>query len=120
MIVIAIMVTLTAIAIPLYNGYIREGHYAAMRSNMNGLRTPIEDYRLENPTYVGATADPGISQIITDLNSGAYTFTVSLGTNSYDVQGVHSPTVWTRCENRMNKCCDADTPSATGPTSACP
>lgn len=120
MITIAIITLITAIAIPAYNGYLREGHFVAMRTDMNGLRTPIEDYRLENATYAGATADPGISQIITDINSGAYTFTVSLGTNSYDVQGVHSPTVWIRCENRMNKCCDADTPSATGPTSACP
>ncbi len=25
---------------------------------MNGLRTPIEDFRLENGTYVGTTASP--------------------------------------------------------------
>lgn len=120
MIVVAILFTIVAIAIPAYNGYIREGHFATIRSDMNGLRTPIEDYRLENATYVGVTAEPGVSQFLSDINSGGYSFTVSAGTNSYDVQGVLNTAIWVRCEDRMNKCCDADTPSATGPTSACP
>ena len=118
MITIAIMFILVGIAIPLYSGYIREGHFATIRSDMNGLRTPIEDYRLENATYVGADAEPGVAQIITDINSGSYTFTVSATSISYDVQGVFNADVWVRCENRMNKCCDADT--GTAPTSACP
>jgi len=118
MIVIAIISVITAIAVPAYNGYIREGHFATMRADLHGLRTPMEDYRLENAAYTGATADTGIAQIITDINSGSYTFTVSTGTNSYDVLGVFNPNVWVRCENRMNRCCDADTSGAT--TSACP
>ena len=120
MIVIAIISIITAIAVPAYNGYLREGHFATMRADMSGLRTPIEDYRLENGSYAGATSVAQIADLLTDINAGSYTFTVSLGTNSYDVWGVFSPTVWVRCENRMNSCCDADTPSASGPTSACP
>ncbi|MGB5561163.1 MAG: hypothetical protein WBN02_02500, partial [Sedimenticolaceae bacterium] len=102
-------------------GYIREGHFATIRSDMNGLRTPIEDYRLENATYVGADAEPGVAQIITDISSGPYAIDiVSATSNSYDVQGEFNADIWVRCENRMNKCCDADTPSATAVTAACP
>ena len=120
MITVAILFILAGIAIPLYSGYIREGHFTTIRSDMNGLRTSIEDYRLENATYVGATAEPGVSQFLADINGGSYTFSVSATSNSYDVQGVLSAKIWVRCENRMNKCCDADTPSASGPTAACP
>ena len=55
---------------------------------MNGLRTPIEDFRLENGTYVGANAEPEIASFLTDINSGSYTFdVVSATSNSYDVAG---------------------------------
>ena len=111
MITVAILATITALAIPAYNGYIREGHFATIRSDMNGLRTPIEDFRLENATYVGVNAEPGVAEIITDINSGSYTFTVSATSNSYDVQGVFNTDIWVRCENRMNRCCDSDTGS---------
>ncbi len=109
MITIAVISILTAIAVPLYSGYIREGHFATIRADMHGLRTAMEDYRLENTSYIGATADPGIATILTDLNNSNYAFTVSLGTGSYDVLGSFSSTIWVRCEDRMNRCCDADT-----------
>jgi len=126
MITIAVVSIITAIAVPMYNGYIREGHFATIRSDMNGLRTPIEDFRLEYGTYeyspsVGTiTAADRIKDFVDDISSGSYAFTVSASTNSYVVQGVFSGQIWVRCENRMNKCCDADTPSATAVTAACP
>jgi Tfp pilus assembly protein PilE len=113
MITIAIMFILAGIAIPLYSGYVREGHLVALRAEMNGLRTPIEDYRLENATYVGADANPGVAEFITDLNNGTYTFAVSPSTNTFDVTGAFNATTWVRCENRMNRCCDADKGDAT-------
>ena len=121
MIVVAILFTIVAIAIPAYNGYIREGHFATIKSDMNGLRTPIEDFRLENGTYVGAKLAPEIASFLSDISSGAYNFdVVSPTSNSYAVQGEFNADIWVRCENRMNKCCDADTPSATAVTAACP
>jgi len=120
MIAIAILSILTAIAIPAYTGYIREGHFATMRADLDGLRTTMEDFRLENGSYTGVTADPDVASILSDINSGSYTFTVSPGTGSYDVWGVFSPTVWVRCENRMNQCCYSDSASASAPTAACP
>jgi type IV pilus assembly protein PilE len=120
MITIAILFILAAIAIPMYTGYIREGHFTTMRTDLDGLRIAMEDFRLENGTYTGVTADPSVASILADINNSAYTFTVSPGTNSYDVTGVLSPAVWVRCEDRMNQCCFSDTASATAPTAACP
>ncbi len=69
----------------------------------------------------GQTPTPRLHRFLTDINSGAYTFdVVSATSNSYDVQGEFNADIWVRCENRMNKCCDADTPSATAVTAACP
>jgi len=128
MITIAIISILATIAIPLYNGYIREGHFTAMRSNMNGLRTVIEDYRLDNGNY-GATGNlVGVAAIDTRFNwdpagdSGAYTFTVSVtAADSYDVWAVLNANnaTWVRCETRFQTCCDSETSSSSSPSSAC-
>lgn len=127
MVTLAVISVLAAIAIPVYNGYVREGHYTAMRATITSMRTPIEDFRLENGSY-GATGnlvgegaidarygwDPG-----SDL--GSYTYTVAVvGTNNYHVWGVLNPNVWVRCENRLNSCCDSDAAGATAPNAACP
>lgn len=118
MITIAVLSIIAAIAIPLYEGYIREGHYASMRTTMSGLRTEIEDFRLENGTYVGVAGSLGLASI----NSGAYTYTVSPTTGSYDIWGVldSNAAIWTRCQNRMNRCCDAIPNVAGDPSAACP
>ena len=120
LIAMAIIAILSAIAIPAYNSYIREGHFTTLRADMDSLRVPIEDYRLENATYAGVTAELGVAAIMTDINSAAYTFTVSPTTNSYTITGVYNPRVWVRCENRMNTCCYADPDGTTLVTSACP
>lgn len=127
MIAIAIVAILSSIAIPLYNGYVREGHFTALRANMPGLRTVIEDFRLDNGSY-GATGNlVGLAAI--DARYGwepgsdisQYTYTVAVvGTNDYDVWGVFSPDIWVRCEERMNRCCDSGTSGATAANAACP
>lgn len=127
MITIAIITTLTAIAIPIYDGYIREGHLTTMRSTMNGLRTPVEDFRLDNGGY-GATGNlVGVAAIDARFgwepggDTAAYTYTVAVtGTNSYDVWGTFNANtaIWVRCDNRFSNCCDPD--SGTAVTSACP
>lgn len=126
MITIAILSIVAAIAIPAYNGYIREGHLTALRANMPGLRTVIEDFRLENGSY-GATGNlVGLAAIDarygwepgSDISRYAYTVAV-VGTNNYHIWGTFpGGNVWVRCENRMNNCCDSD--SGGTASTACP
>ncbi len=52
MIVVAILAILSAIAIPLYSGYVRESKLGAARANIEPLRTAIEDYWLDNGSYL--------------------------------------------------------------------
>jgi type IV pilus assembly protein PilE len=129
MIAIAILSVLAGIAIPLYNGYVAEGHQASMRTTLNGLRTPLEEYRLENGNYGSTTDLVGISNINSrfDWNpsgdSSAYEYTVSVtGTNSYDVWGVFRANsgIWVRCEDRFSNCCDSETASGSTHDAACP
>lgn len=128
MIAIAILSVLAAIAIPLYRGYILEGHFASMRTTLNGMRTSIEDFRLENGNYgpvgnlVDIAAIDGRFAWQPAGDTGAYTYTVAVtGTNSYDLWGVFDANnaIWARCDNRYQSCCDSET---TGSTSviACP
>jgi prepilin-type N-terminal cleavage/methylation domain-containing protein len=123
MIAIAVITILTGIAIPLYSGYIREGHFVSMRTTLNGMRTSIEDYRLENGNYGTADTLANMAAIQSRFDwhpSGdakAYEFgMVIASTNSYDVYGEYKadPSIWVRCDNRYQTCCDADsTGSAT-------
>lgn len=118
MVTIAVLSIIAAMAYPLYNGYVREGHLTAMRTEIAALRTEIEDYRLENGSYIGIVA--GLGARWTDLNNGAYTYTITPSTNSYDVSGVlnSNASTWVRCDNRLSNCCDTDTGTAV--TNACP
>ena len=128
MITIAILSILVAIAIPLYDGYIREGHLVSIRSTIGSMRTQIEDFRLDNGNYgaTGNLADAGaiMSRYGWDPTSdlSAYTYTMAVSSNSYDVWGVFdaNSAIWVRCDDRMSNCCDPDTPSATAATNACP
>ena len=126
MVVIAILSVLAAIAIPAYEGYVREGQFTALRANMNGLRTVIEDFRLENGNY-GSTGnlvdlsaidgrfgwEPG-----TDISNQSYTVAV-VSTSIYHVWGQFGSGAWVRCENRFSNCCDSEA-GGSGPSAACP
>lgn len=128
MIAIAVLSILAAIAVPAYRGYILEGHLTGMRTTMNGMRTLIEAYRLENGDY-----GPGDANMADDTVDGrpygwiptgdmsAYTFAVTGGTNSYSVTGTFNANtqIWVRCDNRLNNCCDSDSTGSATPT-ACP
>lgn len=119
---VAIISILASIAIPLYSGYIREGHLATMRTDMNSLRTPIEDFRLENGSYApGADLDTYIADVFDEVDGGRYTYdVVNESTSSYDVWGFFSDDVWVRCEDRFGNCCDSETAGATAHDAACP
>ena len=127
MVAIALLSVLAGLAIPLYDGYVRESHLTAMRVTINGMRTPIEDYRLENGNYgSNATHDQAAIQSTFgwtpsgDLGRYSYTMVVT-ATNSYDIYGQYSPStdVWVRCEDRFTTCCDSETSSGGGPTDGC-
>ena len=125
MITIAVLSIVAAIAIPAYTGYVREGHYAALHANHNSLRTPIEDFRLENGNYGAAgnlTGEAAINARFgwdpgSDISRYDYTVAI-VGTNNYHVWGTFGADIWVRCEDRMSKCCESD--GGGSPSSACP
>ena len=136
MITIAVISILTAIAIPMYRGYILEGNLVTMRTTANGLHTIMEDFRLDNGNYgaIGSQFTENTSGGVTQISSQypwnpsgdmtAHTYVVSVtGTNSYDVWGTFNAetSVWIRCDNRFSNCCDSDTtPDGHAVTTACP
>jgi len=126
MITIAILSVIAAIAIPAYNGYILEARLSTARANMDNLRLFLEDYRLDNGTYIGPSgATPSLAQIENDFgwtpdgDSGAYTYSLSLAAGSYNI-AVQTGSTWVRCEDRLSKCCDSTQNGVTNASSACP
>lgn len=127
MIAIAVLSVIVSIAIPAYNRYIREGHFATMRATLNGLRTVIEDFHLDNGNFGTSNTLTGFSAIDGRFgwnpggDLGAYNYTVAVnGTNSYDVWGQFGADgVWVRCENRFNTCCDSESSSSSAPSGSC-
>jgi type IV pilus assembly protein PilE len=61
MIVVAVLAIIVSIAIPAYEGYIREARLGVARSNAEPLQIALEDYWLDNGTFAiadGAEWDP--------------------------------------------------------------
>ena len=123
MITIAILVTIAMIAVPAYQGYLREAQLGTARINADSLRVFLEDWRLENNTYQiagDADYDPEAKTELgwsPDGDQNLYSYAiVGATTNSYAVEITYTPNDrWLRCENRMSTCCDG-----TGPITACP
>ena len=67
LVAIAILTVLAGIAIPAYNGYIREARITSARINIEPLRLALEDYWLDNGAFVEGVWTSG-SQT---LSSGA-------------------------------------------------
>jgi len=130
MIAIAVIAILSAIAIPMYQVYMEEARYSVLRLNIDGMRTFLEDYRLENGNYVDAQwmADGSATTLQTvydwqpDGNgrNTDYTLTAIDGGASYDIFAVdvNDPDLWVRCEDRMGNCCYPDIEGAA--PGACP
>jgi type IV pilus assembly protein PilE len=51
MIVVAIIAVISAIAIPAYEGYVKEARLSTARASIDSLRLFLEDYRLDNDCY---------------------------------------------------------------------
>jgi prepilin-type N-terminal cleavage/methylation domain-containing protein len=124
MITVAVLVTIVGIAIPLYQGYLREGHYAAMRTTINQLRTPIEDRRLEDGGYGATGTLPGFAAISArfpldpDIDFAPYDYSVEVvSATNFHLVGRFNDDIWVRCEDRANSCCSEN--SANDPAAAC-
>jgi len=124
MIAVAILAIIVGIAVPAYQGYIREAQLGTARINADSLRVFLEDWRLENSTYQivagEAKYDPEAKTELgwtPDGDQDLYSYqVVGATTNSYAVEITYKPSGrWLRCENRMSKCCDG-----TGSVNACP
>ena len=126
MIAIAILAIITTIAVPAYQGYIREAQLGTARINADSLRVFLEDWRLENSTYqiAGDTVyDPKDKAELgwtPDGDQDLYDYQiVGATTNSYTVVITYTPSGrWLRCENRMTTCCDGT--GDIGDITACP
>lgn len=138
MVVVAIIAVISAIAIPAYNGYLTEARLGGARANTDTLRLFVEEFQLNNATYVanaanaGAgcaaagsyTQDSGTSEIFDcfgwrpDGDGDQYTYTLATDATSWNIVVEHISGDWIRCEGRMSNCCDSETAGAT--KLACP
>ena len=132
MVVLAVIMILGAIAAPAYHSYIRESQISIAHVNANSLRVPLEDYFLENSSYVvGGDSVFDMAELETNFgwtpegDKGNYTYVVTavdavaVTDRTWHVVIEHASTnMWVRCENRLSNCCDIDTPGAT--KDACP
>ena len=122
MIVVAILAIISLIAIPAYQGYIREAQLSTARANADSLRVFLEDWRLDNNTYAvaGAAFDPKATAALgwaPDGDEDLFTYAIEGATaTTYTLNVTYIPNGrWLRCENRMQTCCDG-----MGAISACP
>lgn len=126
MVTVAVISVLAGIAIPLYDGYVLEGKLVSIRTTLNGMRTPIEEYRLENGNYGPTATLAGINAIKGQFDwtpsgdTGNFSYTVDIiSTNSYDVWGQFGSDGWARCDDRYSSCCDSET-TGSAAIVACP
>jgi type IV pilus assembly protein PilE len=129
MIAVAILAIVSAIAIPVYEGYVREGRLGAMRQNLDTLRIALEDHRIEDannryapspgpPSYTGQTTAGTFSWSPADAtlawqtwrpdgDRGRYRYVVTPTANatSYDASATDTTVnVTLSCTNRMSNC----------------
>ncbi len=117
MITVAIIAVIATIAIPAYRNYVNESVFAAARTNADSLRIPLEDYRLDNGSYVvGGDTTYNEAELLTNFGwspDGDRTmptpYSVTATTVSWDITVQHNTGIWIRCENRMRTCCDSQT-----------
>jgi Tfp pilus assembly protein PilE len=142
MIAVAILAIIAAVAIPAYNGYIRESRLGAMRMNLDTLRIAVEAFKLDDtssryrpaaggPSYYfnvsGSTTIKAAYGWAPEGDNDAYGYTVYLPTSTiYALQAISLKTgnvPWAACDkdpakSPVFKCCDGITGSP--PSSGCP
>jgi type IV pilus assembly protein PilE len=124
MIAVAILAIITAIAIPAYNGYIRESRLGAMRMNLDTLRIAVEAFKLDstNSTYKPANATKYYYTSSNTTIKAAYGWAPEGGNNNYEylvygptatvygIQAAEGTAYWLRCDKDSAAgtfiCCD--------------
>lgn len=69
MITVAVLTIIVSIAIPAYNGYVREARIVAARVNIEPLRLALEDHWLDNGVFIEGNWIPGGAQSLGSGNS---------------------------------------------------
>jgi Tfp pilus assembly protein PilE len=99
--VVAVLAIIVGIAIPAYEGYIREARLGVARSNAEPLQIALEDYWLDNGTFADVDGDEwdptdGTETLLTgDLkwepegDEDKIIYAVSAGTNTYTITVTH-------------------------------
>jgi prepilin-type N-terminal cleavage/methylation domain-containing protein len=92
MLVVAILGLISAVAIPLYNGYIDSAREGALLSTMSTMQVYQEDLRVRTGAYASGTYDTGGGDTTLVDNLGwepqdddGTTYVVAAGANSYTV-----------------------------------
>lgn len=86
LIAIAIVGILAAIAIPSYQNHIRRGYIQEATSSLSSGRIAIEQYYLDNRTFVGATCPADTDRFAMTCALAAATYTIT-ATGSGSVSG---------------------------------
>lgn len=106
MIVVAVIVVLASIAIPSYGDYVRRGRIAEATSTLSDTRVRLEQFFLDNRTYVGFANCPTSTTFFqyscSPLTAAAYTLTATgqntMANFSYSLNEANtktSSTIWT-------------------------
>jgi type IV pilus assembly protein PilE len=95
MIAVAILAVVTAIAIPAYNGYIRESRLGALRMNLDTLRIAVEAYRLESTS--GTYGTKPHAAYPSAVFAGSFGWTPEGDNNAYSYALVTQATTYTIC-----------------------
>lgn len=75
MIVVAIMAIIARIAVPAYNDYITRSKLSEAQSFLSAMRTKLEQYFLDQRTYVGACAANTVAPLPTSTEVKYFTYT---------------------------------------------
>ena len=102
MIAIAILSVIAGIAIPAYNGYIREARINAATANIEPLRIALEDFWLDNGSYGVRSPEAWIPGGANSLSTGTlgwqpdpgdknmFSYSVTSNANSYTISVSHT------------------------------
>ena len=90
MVVVAVIAIISAIALPLYNGYIQNSREAVLVNNISTIEVFQEDFRLRTGAYLTAAADEAAITAAIDWESNGdapgTTYSIAAGpAGSYEV-----------------------------------
>lgn len=120
LITIVIIGLLAASGAQYYQNYIKQTYLSVAQMNAQALRVFMTDYYLQRGTYLARNEQTVYNKA--DLNTyfgwrpegdnNQYAYTVNVTAQSWDIVITHLSGHWLRCEQRMQICCDSDTPDA--------